>query len=530
MAGSLEIVVVVFAFALLAALVALFFIQQKRHAQENDALRDEGAALRKASEALRAENSALREKVAQLQRLCDVARRGVQGAQKVAAVREKEVAALRKERTDLRNVGDALRAENAMLREKRSSLEQLLYAARDKAEKAGRELAERETKLTSLVKCYQALARQPQPQELATGVAVGIGGRHAMELRMLHDGGVLAGARRLDSSVLKDALAAVPQALPSLVLAEQVAGTHLMEVVIDGSLVRAADGAGFRAFAMGPNGIEQQARLFDAGGLQTLAVGTMIWQIAAIALGQKYLVDIKRELRRIAEGLERVLGFLQGDRRARILADWRYVQNVVRAAEAGELAEGTRQELETIERELTQAMYSLHADFDATVRRPLEEGGYGSDVEFASLKKQLDENRSIFEDMNACIEVRQACCYAASLFPGSRVLLEQRLEGLRKDTEDFHARAQHVKAHTESQAASITAFWNSEGTLAARRAEVYELVGTFAEAVDQSRLRQENRAEQIAAVVAALDKPRKLYVTVQDQKVVEVHEPDVAAG
>lgn len=472
MTGSLEVVVVVFALALLAALVALFFIQHKRHAQESDTLRDEEAALRKASEALRAENDALREK--------------------------------------------------------RSNLEWRLDAALDRAEKAEGELAERETKLTNLVKCYQALARQPQ--ELATGVAVGIGGRHAMELRMLHDGGVLAGARRLDSSALKDALAAVPQALPSLVLAEQVAGTHLMEIVIDGSLVRAADGAGFRAFAMGPNGIEQQARLFDVGSLQTLAVGTMIWQIAAIAVGQRYLVGIKRELQKIAEGLERVLDFLQGDRRARIHAGWRYVQDVVRAAERGELAEGTRQQLETIERELTQAMYSLHADFEAIARRPLKKDGYGSDAEFTSLKKQLNENRSIFEDMNACIEVRQACCYAASLFPGSRVLLEQRLEGLRKDTEDFHARAQHVKAHTESQAASITAFWNSEGTLAARRAEVYELVGKFAEAVDQSRSRQENRAEQIAAVVVALDKPRKLYVTVQDQKVIEVHEPGVAAG
>jgi hypothetical protein len=89
-----------------------------------------------------------------------------------------------------------------------------------------------------------------------------------MEIRMAKNGNVLAGCSKVENSLVKTALASVPQALPQLVLAQQVAGTHLMEVVIRGDLVRAAGGGGWRAFSMGPNGIEQQARLFDLAGLQ----------------------------------------------------------------------------------------------------------------------------------------------------------------------------------------------------------------------------------------------------------------------
>lgn len=50
-------------------------------------------------------------------------------------------------------------------------------------------------------------------------------------------------------------VSALLQAAPSLLVAGQAQGKQLMDVVINGSLVRAADGNGLRAIAMGPTGI-----------------------------------------------------------------------------------------------------------------------------------------------------------------------------------------------------------------------------------------------------------------------------------
>src|SRR5262245_45219687 len=51
------------------------------------------------------------------------------------------------------------------------------------------------------------------------------------------------------------------QGLPSLMVASGAHGKHLMEVVINGDLVRASDGNGLRAFTMNSGRIAQNARL-----------------------------------------------------------------------------------------------------------------------------------------------------------------------------------------------------------------------------------------------------------------------------
>jgi hypothetical protein len=358
----------------------------------------------------------------------------------------------------------------------------------------------------------------------------GSGDSRALEIRMATTGNVLAGCSRVESSLVKTALASVPQALPQLVLAQQVAGTHLMEVVIRGDLVRATGGGGWRAFSVGPNGIEQQARLFDVGGLQTFAAGIMVWQLASILFGQKYLMDINRQLKRIDEKLERIIGLLRNERRATILAGWRYIKDAVHAAEHGELAEATRQQLENIEYQLTSALYAMRAEFEEVRSRPLVRGKIGSSVEFSHLKQNLHEYRSIFEDMSACIEVRQACCYAASLYPGGRVLLNRRLQGLQEDVEAFSIMGRMARKTTANAVAEITSVVNREATIGERREEVHAKLREFTDSVAENTKRHAEQGERIATLMAAADQTRTFFLTVNNGKVADVHEATPIEG
>ena len=358
----------------------------------------------------------------------------------------------------------------------------------------------------------------------AAALAVGVGDSRAMEIRLATSNSVLGGCSRVDSSLVRTALASVPQALPQLVLAQQVSGMHLMEVVVRGDLVRAASGGGWRAFTLGPNGIEQQARLFNVGGLQALASGLMVWQLASILFGQKHLQDINRQLERIDRKLDKIISMLRGERRATIFAGWRYVKDAVHAAEAGELSETTRHQLESIEHQLTSALYAMRVEFDDVRARPLARGTIGTAKEFDDVRSRLDEYRSIFEDMSACIEVRQACCYAASLYPGGRVLLSRRLQGLQDDVRIFATASILAKQDTMGLVQGITSVVNREATLEVRREEVQRKLHEFTTSVTENAGCHDERGRRIVAAMSAMDQTRTLYLTVSNGKIVDVHE------
>ncbi len=353
-----------------------------------------------------------------------------------------------------------------------------------------------------------------------------MGDSRAMEIRLLHEGRALVHARKLDNPALKTALASIPQALPQLALTQQVVGTNLMEVVIRGDLVRAADGVGWRAFAMGPGGIEQNARLLSVGGLQSLAAGVMVWQVASIVFGQKHLMDIRRQLDTIKAKLDQIIGLLRNDRKGKILAAFRYVADVVHAAEQGELSRETRQQLEAIEYELAVALYSMRADFHDVGQRPLAEDLAGTQNRFESLKSAIHQRHAILEDMSACIEVRQACCYAASLFGARSVLLRKRLDGLRQDVDEFEELGRRLNKTMRQTAAEITSRWNKEATLEERRGDICAIVDSVEESVTENTCRHAARGVLIEKAMSSMNETRTLLVTVDSGRVVDVYEQE----
>lgn len=91
-------------------------------------------------------------------------------------------------------------------------------------------------------------------------------------------------------------LTALIQAVPSLLVASEAHGKRLMEVVINGDLVRAADGNGSRPYAITNGRISELARLFEVEKLSDMINAAAVWQIASVVVAQKHLADISQKL------------------------------------------------------------------------------------------------------------------------------------------------------------------------------------------------------------------------------------------
>lgn len=364
----------------------------------------------------------------------------------------------------------------------------------------------------------------PVANKMASAIIIDQGAGPALSVRVLTENcaSALSASERVDSPLARHALASLPSLLPNLVLTQQLAATNLMEVVIRGDLVRAADGVGWRAFSVGQDGISQQARLLDPSGINALASGVLAFQLASFLVGQKHMVDINRQLKAIDQKLSEVKGLLRAERRAEIDASLKYAMDALHAAQRGELLPSIRLELDRLEYRLAVVLHSIRSDAQQVLARPLGSSTIGSENEYTDLRKKLSEQRILFEEMSACIEVRQACCYVASLFPGSRELLDRRLARLRDDIDDFAALWRDAKRSLQQETKQINSSWAPE-TAADRRREISGDVTQFAKSIEIERDRHSRVHDKTISAIAEASKEQVLYVTVEERLVKSVH-------
>lgn len=145
-----------------------------------------------------------------------------------------------------------------------------------------------------------------------------------------------------------------------------------MEVVINGDLVRASDGNGFRAMTVGADGIKEHGRLFEVNNLENVINAAAIWQVASVLVAQKHLADISQKLEDLNKSINRVTEFLEGQRRARIKAIYGYLNQAVQAISNGELSPSVRGQLECCEQDLLEIQIHLKTEFEKKAKRRIE--------------------------------------------------------------------------------------------------------------------------------------------------------------
>lgn len=260
------------------------------------------------------------------------------------------------------------------------------------------------------------------------------------------------------------------QAIPSVLVATEASSKQLMEVVINGDLVRAADGHGLRAFSRGLNGIQENARLFEVKNLESMINAAAIWQIASVVVAQKHLADISRKLDEIKTGVSNISLFLDNQRKSRIQATYEYLRQVHVAIQGGDLPEPARHHLEHCERDLLEIQHHLETEYRQKADRQVAHTEtYGSKVLTNDIATKISDLDQLVKDMAFCLKTRIAAWHVLSLFPGEPQLKEARRKSILQSLDTFATLAPYSERVLTGEISAISAFWNLEGTLKERK-------------------------------------------------------------
>ena len=332
-------------------------------------------------------------------------------------------------------------------------------------------------------------------------------------------------ARPLElGSGLSGRVGALMQAAPSVLVENAHHGRHLMEVAINGELVRAASGEGFRAFALDAGRrITEHATLFDVANLTKLVDAAAVWQVASVVVAQKHLADISAKLTVIADGVSHLSTFLDSARRARISATYGYLRQVAQALQEGELPASIRVALEACERDLLACQHHLTAEYRQRADAPAKHTdavGTGELLKSATAKFEFLEG--LAQDMALCLKTRALAWYVLSLYPGEPKLKLARRGDILAGVEELRALQSNLDKALEVDLSSFEAVFNWQSTLDNRKQDVARI----AEAARQQLLAGEQACEEGVSQTSTLllqhDKPTHLIFEIQDGKVLQV--------
>lgn len=262
------------------------------------------------------------------------------------------------------------------------------------------------------------LSTREDPIELPSKIVVASGDEEVLSMTIIDEARLAAlsnGVPKVDMAPFSRALEPIMLVAPSMATAAMAGSKQLMEVVINGNLVAAVDGNGFRAMAMGANGIKENARLFKPVNLQNVANAAAIWQLASVVVAQKHLADISETLKRVESKVDGIQSFMEEQRFAVIQSVMHYLGDARKALGQGEFLERTRDQLEVFDIELERASTSLVGQIRRESGMALEEDMVGCEGEYTSALRRHRQLKRYVEELTLCNEVRLTNWYLCLL-------------------------------------------------------------------------------------------------------------------
>ncbi len=299
----------------------------------------------------------------------------------------------------------------------------------------------------------------------------------------------VAGLSRHAPSAFGRALEPLMQVAPSMATASMANGRQLMEVVINGPLVAAADGNGFRAMTMGASGVQQNARLFEPKALQNVANAAAIWQLASVAVAQKHLADISATLKRVEDKVAGIQSMLEEKRAALIDGALKYIHSARQAMLQGEFLDRTRDKLEDFEIQLEQAGTTLLQQIERESKSELERDTVGCEGEYQSALAKHQALAVRAAELVACAEVRLANWYLCSLYPDRSKMLESRMQQIQQFMAQVATVQKQMSGALDADCQKIDARFTSDETIAERRTHVRDEAKSGNEALSKGAKR-----------------------------------------
>jgi hypothetical protein len=314
------------------------------------------------------------------------------------------------------------------------------------------------------------------------------------------------------------------QAAPSVLVENAHHGRHLMEVAINGELVRAASGEGFRAFAVDAGRrISEHATLFEVGNLTKLVDAAAVWQIASVVVAQKHLAYISAKLTVIADGVSQLSTFLDSARRARISATYGYLRQVTQALQEGELPASIRDELEACERDLLACQHHLTAEYRQRAQAPaMHTDTFGTGELLKSATEKFDFLEGLAQDMALCLKTRALAWYVLSLYPGEPRLKLARRDDILAGVAELRALQSNLDVALEADLSQFKAVFNLQKKLDERKQNVAAVAEDARAELLAGTQACEDGVSQTNALLLQHDRPTHLILEVQDGKVLAV--------
>jgi len=322
-------------------------------------------------------------------------------------------------------------------------------------------------------------------------------------------------AKRVNHSVGALArLSSLVQAAPAVLVAGEAAGKRLMEVVVNGDLVKAADGNGLLGFTKGASGkIKEHARLFETSNLQNMINAAAIWQIASVVVAQKHLADISQKLDEIKKGVESISRFLDTQRRVRVQSTYEYLGQARMAIEAGELPASVRTELEACERDLLEIQLHLEKEFEAKIKARVEHKEMmGTKDLTADIHTKIDALDLLAQDISTCMRTRIAAWHVLSLYPGEPHLKAARRQSIEQGIKSFQALSPTFRATVDEEIAGVKSFWNFASTLESRKRELEVKCKSVGEALLEKVAQGKLSLERSAGLLLADSRPTRVFL------------------
>ena len=358
----------------------------------------------------------------------------------------------------------------------------------------------------------------PPDSDLPSRIVVESDQGEVMAMTMLSEenfGTSSSALKKFDANRFGRVLEPLMQIAPSMATAGMANGKQLMEVVINGSLMSAADGNGLRAMARGASGIKEHARLFEPKNLQNVANAAAIWQIASVAVAQKHLADISASLKRIEQHVAGVQSILEEQRAVLIQSALNYVGSAKLAVERGEFLPRTRDKLEDFEIQLEQAGLALIRQIRRESEKALESDTFGCEGEYESA---LSKHRALAEraqELAACAEVRLANWYLCSIYPDQSKMLDGRMSLIKEFSKDVGAVMKLLSETVEQDCQRIDASFTADSTIAQRRGDVRREARLGADALMVGKGECATMLSGVSAAGVDRSSPMKLLIEVE---------------
>lgn len=315
------------------------------------------------------------------------------------------------------------------------------------------------------------------------------------------------------------------QAVPSLAAAQNVASNTYMEVVINGPLLKAKGTEGYRLITM-IDGKPSHGTLLDPSALSNIVNAGALLQVASVALGQKHLADIKRELNELKKTVTSIEDFQQNGRFAKVSGLVTYLEQVAPSVMAGEAPEGLPMVLEMNEQTLLGVQGHLQRDIALAIKEIAEISDpdtFGTSGIHTALKGHHARLARLCAEMHFCIRARAAVLQLAVTLGLSENLKTARLDDIRESLQELREDGPLIASATKlmrQRAQALSAITNTNSTISQRKLELLALNQEF---VDQIKLTREDVERELKAAIGFFRQqaePVRLLLKLDGEKII----------